>query len=149
MKINTLLAFTSLFGLLWFTGCQSGKEPGSSSHAVVQINGHSLEEIQKTTAAVFGEAAFSLDSTSPELMNFERPGTRGDAAKYGGWTGTGVTMRVKVAFRELAGGAYQLQADAYSQQNSTDPFFRTENRVMLLNRKPYQQLLDEVAKRLK
>jgi hypothetical protein len=46
-------------------------------------------------------------------------------------------------------GAQLLQADAFAVQNSDDEFFRTERRNILLNRRPYQKLLDEVARRMK
>ena len=81
-------------------------------------------------------------------MIFERQGSRRDAAKYGGWSGEGVTMRVRVAFTELAGGSYRLQADVSAVQNSDDPFFRDENRAMMLNRSQYRRMLGEVEKRL-
>jgi len=149
MKLNSLIQLAALLGLLLVTGCQSAHEPGGTSHAVVQINGHSLDEIQQTTAVVFGEEGYSLGGRTPDQMLFQRPGSRRDAAKYGGWSGDGVTMRVRVDFTALAGGSYRLQADAYAQQNSADPFFRDENRAMMLNRLPYRRLLDEVARRLK
>jgi hypothetical protein len=115
----------------------------------VQINGHSLQEILQTTAAVFGEEGYSPGMSSDTQMVFERPGNRRDAAKWGGWSGEGVTMVVKVAFRELAGGSHLVQADAYARQNASDSFFQTESRNLRLNRFPYQQLLDEVRRRLK
>jgi hypothetical protein len=58
-------------------------------------------------------------------------------------------MRVKVRLSELTSGAMLVQADAYAVQNSEDPFFRTESRNLLLNHRPLQKLLNQVAKRLK
>jgi hypothetical protein len=136
----------SLAGLV---GCQSAKQPGSGSHASVQIPGRSLAEVQKTLTAVFGENGYALAQPGPPEMVFERPGSRSDALKWGGWWGEGVIMRVKVLVSELANGGYLLQANAYAVQNSDDAFFRTESRTMLLNREPYQKLLDETARRLK
>ena len=76
------------------------------------------------------------------------PGSAGDAAKWGGWSGQGVIMRVKVQQSNVGDGSFLLQADAYAVQNSADPFFQTENKNILLNRAPYQSMLNEVAKRL-
>src|SRR5215471_17991242 len=118
-KMKTLLYLAAVLTLGLFAGCQSGKEPGSTSHALVQINNHMLAEIQQTTAKVFGEDGYTQTYSTPELMVFERPGSRRDALKYGGWTGEGVTMQVRVAFTALAGGSYRLQADAYSVQNAS------------------------------
>lgn len=141
-------AFLTL-GLMGLMGCQSANQPGSMSHAAVQIPARSVAEIQETTTAVFQEEGYVLARTRPEELIFERPGDRRDAAKWGGWMGEGVTMRVKVQFSELPGGSQRLQADAYAVQNSDDPFFRTESRNVLLNRRPYQKLLNEIARRLK
>ncbi len=138
------LALTSLLG------CQSAKEPGSLSHASVQIRGHSMADIQQTATAVFREAGYSLATATSEEMVFDRPGSRRDAVKWGGWaTGQSVTMRVRVRSSVMLDGSQLLQADAYAVQNSDDPFFQTESRNILLNRSPYQKLLDEVARRLK
>lgn len=147
MKLASLLFW--ILCLSVFTGCQSAHEPGGTSHAVVQINGASLEQIQQTTAAVFGEEGYSQAMRSPDLMVFERQGSRREAAKYGGWSGEGVTMRVRVSFTELAGGHHRLQADVSAAENASDPFFSDENRAMMLNRSHYRGMLDEVAKRLK
>jgi hypothetical protein len=143
-----------LFGLLALSfavllGCQSAKEPGSMSHAAVQIHGHSLADIQQTTTEVFRAEGYGLTAAAPEGMVFERPGSRRDALKWGGWAGTGVTMRVKMALTTQLDGSHLVTADAYAVQNSDDPFFQSESRNVLLNRRPYQTLLDEVARRLK
>ena len=138
-----------VFCAVTLVGCQSAKQPGSMSHASVQVQGHSLEDIRETTTVVFREAGYSLAAASPEEMVFDRPGSRRDAAKWGGWSGEGVTMRVKVRLSRMLDGAQFLQADAFAVQNSDDEFFRTESRNILLNRRPYQKLLDEVARRMK
>ena len=130
-------------------GCQSAKQPGSMSHASVQVQGHPLEDIRQTTTLVFREAGYSLAAASPEEMVFDRPGSRRDATKWGGWSAEGVTMRVKVGLSRMTDGSDLLEADAYAVQNSDDEFFRTERRNIVLNRRPYQKLLDEVARRLK
>ena len=82
-------------------------------------------------------------------MVFDRPGSRRDALKWGGFLGAGVTMRVKVRLSVMLDGDQLVQADAYAVQNSGDPFFQSESRNVLLNRRPYQKLLDKVAKRLR
>jgi len=135
--------------LAGLVGCQSSKQPGSMSHASVQIRGRSLAEIQQTTTAVFHGEGYALGRSTSEEMVFDRPGTRRDALKWGGWSGQGVTMRVKVSMSGTLEGGYLLGATAYAVENSDDDFFRTENRTVLLDRRPYQKLLDEVASRLK
>ncbi len=142
------LAWVAVLGVL-LVGCQSGKQPGSASHASVLIAGHSSEEIQQTVTTVFQEAGYGVALSLPTQMVFERPGSRRDAIKWGNIGGGGVNMRVKVQFSTFPDGRRLVQADAYAVQVSDDPFFQTESRNILLNRQPYQKLLDEVAKRLK
>jgi hypothetical protein len=153
LKLNLRIVLCHL-GLLALSstvmvGCQSASQPGSTSHASVQIKGRSVAEIQATAAVVFREEGYALARSSSQELVFERPGSRRDALKWGGLAGQGVTMRVKVEMSEMLDGGHLLQADAYAVQNSDDPFFQTESRNILLNRRPYQKLLDQVAKRLK
>ena len=54
-----------------------------------------------------------------------------------------------MALSNMTDGSCLVEANAYAVQNSDDPFFQTESRNVLLNRRPYQKLLDEVARRLK
>ncbi len=150
MRFHRLL-FVGLLalGLAGLLGCESTRQPGSMSHASVQIRGRSVLEIQQTATDVFRQEGYALAISTPKEMVFERPGSRRDALKWGGWSGQGVTMRVKLNLSELLEGNRLLQADAFAVQNSNDPFFQTESRNILLNRRPYQKLLDEVARRLK
>ena len=148
-QLRPFVAGLLALGALSLVGCQSAKQSGSMSHASVQVKGHSMEDIRQTTTDVFREAGYSLVATSQEEMVFDRPGSRRDAAKWGGWSAEGVTMRVKAGLSKMTDGSYLLEADAYAVQNSDDEFFRTESRNIVLNRRPYQKLLDEVARRMK
>lgn len=148
-QFHDFLAGVLALGTVLLVGCQSAKQSGSTSHASARIQGHPLPEIQQTTAAVFGQAGYTLTESSSQEMVFQRPGSRSDALKWGGWSGQGVTMRVKVRLSSMTDGSRLLEADAYAVQNSDDPFFQTKSRNILLNRHPYQKLLNEVAHRLK
>src|SRR5262245_23270778 len=148
MKTLRVLTCSLCLCLLFLPGCRSGT-PGSMSHASVQIPTRPTETIQQTTIAVFREQGYTLTRSSMNEMIFDRPGTAYDAAKWGGWSGQGVMMRVKVNQSNLGDGTSLLEADAYAVQNSSDPFFQTESRNITLNRVPYQNMLNEVANRLK
>ena len=142
-----LLSCLSLAGLLLVTGCQSNK-PGSSSHAAVEIKGHSATEIQTTTVVVFAENGFSLRTNTPTLMVFDRPATSAEKVKYGDWLNDGMQMQVKVRLQSMPEMTYLVRADAYSVQDPNDALFREEHRLMLFSAKFYQKLLDDVAYRL-
>jgi hypothetical protein len=137
-------------GLALLAGCQSGGEPGTTSHATVQINGKSIAEIQPVARQVFSEEGYHLKGGDQSIMVFDRLGTRRDAIKWGGaLTGEGVTMRVKVQFRYLDSTTTLLQADAYAVHDAGDSFFENEDRNVILNHRPYQKMLDEIKDRLK
>lgn len=137
-----------LFALLLLNSCRSAGVPGDINHAAVQIKGHSLNEIQDVTDEVFRSNGYTETSRNTTMIAFSRPGTQGDALRYGGWSGEGVTIRVRVEFSEQADKSCWVKANASAVQNSEDPFFQTESRAMTLNRRPYQNLLNKVAKQL-
>jgi hypothetical protein len=148
MKSISHLFYLTAVGLLLVTGCQSSK-PGSSSHAAVEIKGHSAMEIQDTTVAVFAENGFTLRTNTPILMLFDRAATTGEKVKYGDWMNDGMKMQVKVRLQSQPEQKYLLRADVYSVQDPNDTNFREEKRLMMFSSATYQKLLDDVAYRLK
>ena len=148
MKSISPLFYLTVVGLLLVTGCQSSK-PGSSSHAAVEIKGHSATEIQNTTVAVFAENGFTLRTNTPILMLFDRPATTGEKVKYGDWLNDGMKMQIKVRLQSQPEQKYLLRADVYSVQDPNDTNFREEKRLMMFSSSTYQKLLDDVAYRLK
>jgi hypothetical protein len=139
-----LLAFCAVS----LVGCQSAKQPGSYSHASVTVKGRSDAEIRQVTKAVFAEEGYSLVAEGAEYMGFQRPGSRRDALKWGGWPGEGVVIRAKVKITVLADASRLLQLDMFAVRDAGDGIFESESRMVLLNKKPYRQLMNEVSKRL-
>ena len=148
MRSFRIPLFLAVSSLLLVTGCQSSK-PGSSSHATVEIKGHSATEIQNTTVAVFAESGFTLRTNTPVMMLFDRVATTGEKVKYGDWFNDGMKMQIKVKLQSQPEQKYLLRADVYSVQDANDPSFREEKRLMLFSSKTYQKMLDDVAYRLK
>jgi len=130
-------------------GCQSAKQPGSMSHASVQIEDKSPAEIRPVIEAVFKEEGYALTANPTGMWVFDRPGSRRDALKWGGFaTGEGVVMRIKVKVTRLNDSTLLLTADSYAVQDAGDSFFETESRNVTLNHRPFQKMLDEVKRRL-
>jgi len=148
MKSFGTVFCAALFGLLLVTGCQSSK-PGSSSHAAVEIKGHSAAEIQNTTVVVLAESGFTLRTNTPMIMLFDRPATTGEKVKYGDWLNEGMKMQIKVRLQSQPEQTYLLRADVYSVQDANDANFREETRLIMFSSKTYQKMLDAVAYRLK
>jgi hypothetical protein len=129
-------------------GCQSANQAGGYSHGAVTVKGRSDAEIRQVTKAVFAENGYALLSEGAAFIEFQRPGTRRDALKWGGWYGEGVMVRAKVRITNLAEDSRVLQLDMYAVRDAGDGLFESESRMIMLNKQPYHRLMEEVGKRL-
>lgn len=154
MKLNTGLKFLPLVlacGLAGF-GCSSMSKPASASFASVTISGKSPAEIRDATVAVFRENEYQVFASSQGLT-FEKEGSKLNSISRDGLVGThygAVTIiRVRVALVDLGNGKQRLQCQAAMVSGAGDSFYEEEHRLANFRSGPYQDLLDEVAKRLK
>lgn len=135
------------------SGCRSVNKPASASFASVVIAGLSMEQIEETATAVFQADGYAAFRTQGGQMVFEKEGTQKDQIAYAGVVGAHygerVSVRVRTEIVDLGVGTLRLQCRAYIVRNAGQSF--SEEEVPLLNMKsrPYQKLLDEVARRLK
>jgi hypothetical protein len=137
-----------LLGLIGSAGCRSIGEPESRSHASVRIAGHGLPEIQRSLIKVFGERGFIPESQTGEQWVLDRPGTTAETLKWGGLEGKRVTIRAKLKSRPVGPGEYLIECDVFSVENKGEKFFEEETRLMMFNRRTYQDLLAEARRRL-
>jgi hypothetical protein len=154
LKPNILLKFLPLAltcGLAGF-GCSSMNKPVTASFASVTISGKSAAEIRDTTVAVFRENEYQVFASSQELV-FEKEGSKLNSISRDGLVGShygAVTIiRVRVALVDLGNGKQRLQCQASMVSGVGDAFSEEEHRLANFRSGPYQDLLDEVAKRLK
>lgn len=63
--------------------------------------------------------------------------------------GAQTLVRVKVSLVDVGAGAHRLQGQAYIVKDAGDKFFAEEQKLANVRSRPYQNLLDEVASRLK
>ena len=151
-SITTALGILSLLICsLFSTGCHLG-QPASASFASVTISGKSAGEIRDATIAVFRENGYQVFATSRGLT-FEKEGTKANSIAYDGFVGAhygAVTIiRVRAELVALGNGAQRLQCKASMVSGAGDSFFEDEHPLANFRSGPYQDLLDEVAKRLK
>ena len=147
-RMHTFLTGLLALCAISFVGCQSAKQPGSYSHGAVTIKGHSDAEIRKVTRTVFAEDGYSLVSEEATFMEFQRPGSRRDALKWGGWSGEGVLIRAKVRMTGLGDEGRLLQLDMFAVRDAGDGLFESESRMIMVDKQPYRRLMEEVGKRL-
>ena len=133
------------------TGCHLG-QPASASFASVTISGKSAAEIRDATVAVFRENEYQVFASSQGLI-FEKEGSKMNSISRDGLVGAhygAVTIiRVRVALVDLGSGMQRLQCQASMVSGAGDTFTEDESRLSNFRSGPYQDLLDEVAKRLK
>jgi hypothetical protein len=150
LRLSGLVCLLGLASLA--TGCRTG-EPTSASFASVVIKGKSPDEICKTAAAVFQEDGYQVASLAPEMMVFQKEGTRGQSLAYSGVVDThyggGTVVRVRAQLVDLGAGGQRLQCKAYMVQDAGDSFFEDESALLNFRSGPYQKLLNKVADRLK
>jgi hypothetical protein len=153
-KLNSLLKSLSLAlacGLVG-GGCSSLNKPASASFASVTISGKSAAEIRDATVAVFVENGYQVFGSSQGLT-FEKEGSKANSIAYDGFVrshyGEVTIIRVRAQLVDLGNGAKRLQCQTYMVSGAGDAFTEEENRLSNFRSGPYQDLLDEVAKRLK
>ena len=134
--------------LLFQAGCRTSSPGHGTSHAAVIIPDHTDAEVRQVARQVFAEDGYSVHHTGADLLEFRRAGSSMDRMKFGDWMDDGVSIRAKLKISTLADGAHLLQLDMYSFKESKDVFFQEETRMVLLNRRHYQKLLDEIVRRL-
>ena len=146
-----LLTLLIVSSLLSGTSCRSG--PASATFASVTIAGKTPEEICQTTGAVFREDGYKVALLTPDRMVFEKEASRAESIAYSGVVDThygAITLvRVRAELVDLGEGSHRLQCQAYMVRNAGDSFFADESRLVNMRSRPYQNLLDKVAKRLK
>lgn len=134
------------------TGCHSMSGPASASFASVTISGKSLEQIRDTTAAVFQADGYRASASGQQFL-FEKEGTLSNTRAHDGFIaaqgGASTIVRVRAEVVDLGGGTRRLQCHAFMVKSAGDSFFEEEHKVANIRSRPYQNLLDEVAKRLK
>jgi hypothetical protein len=135
--------------LLLTTGCGSMGQPASSGIASVEITNRTPDQIRDATLSVFREKGFTLGPSTPNELVFEQEGSKMDQVAYGNWMGGKVYIRAKVAIVPVVEGRYRLQCTPGMVRDKGDSFFEEDVKLANIRRRPYQDLLDQVAKRLK
>jgi hypothetical protein len=122
--------------LLLLAGCLS-TQPGSSSLAHVVIESHGAAAVRAETVRVFTDDSYQLAGETSGVLTFEREATQREQVMYGRY-GEDLSMRVVVSIESRRQGGCLLRADAFVVRG------RSEDRVLRIARRPYQDLLNRV-----
>lgn len=140
-----------LLCLAWLTtGCQSFKSAPDDCLASVVVSNRTPAEINTAVLGVFRRNSFQGGQTSSGHYRFERAGSTMNRLAYGDLFGAGVAVRVLVSVTPMPGTvSTRISCNAEIVQDPGDPIVEDSYKVKKFQKKPYQDLLDEVANRLK
>jgi len=134
--------------LLVLAGCGATK-PASASFASVVIPGHTVEEIRNAAGEVFSADGYTVMVRGNE-MKFEKEGSRMTQLAYEGFVdGGSVHVRVLASIVQISATSHRLQCQAYIVKSPGDPVFEEVIKLQNVRGRPYQDLLDKVAAKLK
>jgi hypothetical protein len=132
-------------------GCSS--LPNSASFASVVIKDRTVEQIRDATVAVFTAEGYAGSAAAGGQLVFTKEGSRLNTISrdglYATQQGASTLVRVKVKLVNLAPDTHRLQCDAFMVSGAGDSFFEEEHRLANFRSRPYQNLLDKVARQLK
>jgi len=144
------VALTSLLLLFAGVGCQS--VGGGGSFASVKIKRHTTEDIVAATAQVFAEDGYRGSRTGSGQMVFEKLASGATSVSREGLVGAAygaqTINRVRVDITPSGEGEHLLECKAFMVTGGSDPFFQNEVPLTGLRSRPYQSLLNKVAKKL-
>jgi hypothetical protein len=128
-------------------GCSSTEKPASARFASVEIKGQPHERVRDVTAEVFHDHGYLVTRNGWADLVFEREGSAMNNLAYGNWMGKRVWVRVKAAIFDSSARSCRLQCEAFILRNRGEAL-EEEIRITKVHSRPYQDLLDEVARRL-
>ena len=134
-------------GLFAVAGCGLTK-PASASFASIVVNGHTVKEIQNAAGQVFSADGYNVMVRDNE-MKCEKEGSRATQLAYEGLAGNGpVNVRVLASIVQLSQTSYRLECQAFIVKSPGDAVMEEVIRLQNIRSRPYQDLLDKVAKKL-
>jgi hypothetical protein len=129
------------------TGCRSAATQEPLRFASVVIHGQPHERVRDVTAEVFLEHGYRVARNGWADLIFEREGSTMNNLAYGTLMSGRVWVRVKASVVDNSPGTCRLACEAFVLQNRGEAL-EEEIRITKIHNRPYQELLDEVAKRL-
>ncbi len=109
-----------------------------------------MGRIESTAELVFKDKGFAVAHHTPGTFVFEKKGTSMNTLVYGDWSPDSVWVRVKLFVRELPPSPEVLvECNAYMVSGDHgDIRFEEEHKLTRMHRGKYQDLLEEISKRL-
>ena len=133
-------------------GCHTPPRPDPNSGASVTVSGRTMLETAHAVSETFQQAGYQVVAQRQNAefrLVFERPGTGSDTLLYGGWGPDQVWYRVKVRLTGMGGGALLISGDTFRVLYHGEGHFESEHKLSSSGSSRCQELLGQVAARLK
>ena len=128
-------------------GCQSSKQPGSSSLAAVIVPCNNSNAIYEATLTVFQGSGWTLSEPDRDTILFHREGTKRDNRLYGNW-GEPVWLWAEVRIQPY-GTIYLLRCDSYVVRHPSEGLGMDNTKMRgRFSAGPYKDMLERVKKKV-
>ncbi|HSH17410.1 MAG TPA: hypothetical protein VLD18_15330 [Verrucomicrobiae bacterium] len=145
---NPVLARSLIIAFLALAAGCASDGGGYGNRTAVLIQNHTPKEIIDTAIAVFEAKEFTVKTSGKMEVVVEQKSSGWKDVTWGGWSGDGVWERAHLRVMDYGAGAYLLEADVRMISDKGDEFFEDSQRITRRAHKPYQELLNEVQRRL-
>jgi hypothetical protein len=147
LSFVSLVGFCALVAAILGAGCSSTDKGDLNALVSIVIHGHPVERVREVTAQVFRDDGYKVTRNGYAKLIFEKQGSTLNNISYGNWMGGGVWVRVKAALFEVSPNTCRIECEAFVLRGRGEAL-EEEIRINKLHRHPYQELLNEVSKRL-
>jgi len=130
------------------TGCRSAATQDPLRFASVVIQGQPHERVRDTTALVFLEHGYRVAKNGWADLVFEREGSAMNNIAYGTLMTGKVWIRVKASIVDGLPGTCRLDCEAFVLRNRGEAL-EEETRITKIHNHQYQEILNEIAKRVR
>jgi hypothetical protein len=134
-------------GVFLSAGCSSTGKKDPPGFASVSVHASTHDQVRDTTALIFREHGYLVTQNGWAKQVFEKEGTAMNKLAYGSWMEGGAWMRVKVSLYDVSADTYRLECQAFAVRGRGEAL-EEEVKLTRFQRRQYQDILDEVAKRL-
>ncbi len=133
------------------SGCASTSDASSSTTPAIDIKGNTPGQISAVTRDIFVQNGYQPGFQPGKLtltsLVFEKKASGMRNIISGDWSDIPLWVRVKLSIRHVDEQTYRLECQSCLVRDRGSPL-EEEIKSGSLNPKPYQELLDQVAKRL-
>ena len=141
------MTLAACLGVLLGAGCSSTGKKNVPGFASVVVHAHTHDQVRDTVAQVFREHGYQVMQNGWAKLVLEKEGSSMDKLAYGSWMEGGAWLRVNVSLFDVSSDTYRLECQAFAVRGRGEAL-EEEIKLSRLHRRQYQDILDEVAKRL-